>query len=65
MFGCATELVATPGNLDRTRLNLAFYPPLKDFVPIWDAYFSKNLEQGSVVIIPRSRTKEKEKITYC
>lgn len=34
-------LIATPGDLDRTRLNLAFYRGLEDFVPIWDAYFSQ------------------------
>lgn len=29
-------LIATAGDLRRTRMNLDFYLPLRDFIPIWD-----------------------------
>ena len=29
-------LIATTDDLERTRMNLAFYAPLRDFVLIWD-----------------------------
>lgn len=31
-------LIATVDDLVRTRLNLAFYKELSDFVPVWDAF---------------------------
>lgn len=31
-------LVATPDDLERTRLNMAYYPELKDFLVIWETF---------------------------
>lgn len=31
-------LLATTNDLERTRLNIAHYPELKDFLVIWEAY---------------------------
>lgn len=34
-------LIAISGDLSRTRLNLAYYAQLQDFVEIWDAYMDQ------------------------
>lgn len=33
-------IIAVSGDLERTRMNIAHYEQLSDFIPVWDAEFT-------------------------